>query len=547
MNPNSNPDNTDQEESKLAAADTSDSFKPVPPTATPVEAAGNAPESTEVPEAVSAPAPTTAGAAPATPSAVPSTPEAPKTPLPQLPNEPLPGSTNNQAMVVGGAGGETSYDLSGKKLATSGGRGKKKWIFLAVIVAVLLVAGYVFAFYLPNRPENVWKTGLNRTGDGLNALVEQSTAKDKMAKLSTAEIDGTLDVDSQATGKFGGTFKSQSDEKNGTYSLDVTLPKSAASEAEAAKLGLNVLTQQAQGADYPDVYFRLSGISALGLDAWIPGLNDYDNKWVAVSSDYIKQHAPADASESKWSKVTNEDVTAAVRDVTKTTTDYVFTTDSSKNAIEKKAFVGKETADGVKTYRYTAFLNRDHAKAYCQALADTVAKTDLFKKLVDESERKTKLSDAVKDCKDSVNRVKQGETFDVWIASSNKLIHKVRLYDTKDKQTYAEFGQKNAGSDRLTLFSKIHSESEKMDMQASLDFDLKAVTATGKFTVESNQKDNEMTVDADFNLKFSNDKVDVKKPEISVPIEQVLDKLGLNNLFPTGNASQLPASDTKTF
>ncbi len=60
-------------------------------------------------------------------------------------------------------------------------QGKRKVILFGAMAAVLVLAGSaaaVFGVYIPNKPQNVWKTGLNRSGTAVQKLVATVTTKD---------------------------------------------------------------------------------------------------------------------------------------------------------------------------------------------------------------------------------------------------------------------------------------------------------------------------------------------------------------------------------
>src|SRR5690606_31032379 len=88
----------------------------------------------------------------------------------------------------------------------------KKPLFVGLFVALAVVlgsAGYVFGYYIPNKPENVWKTGLNRSGDTLAKLVAESTTEQKIEKLKSSKSTITtkvrsefVDVDGQLVTRF---------------------------------------------------------------------------------------------------------------------------------------------------------------------------------------------------------------------------------------------------------------------------------------------------------------------------------------------------------
>jgi hypothetical protein len=424
----------------------------------------------------------------------------------------------------------------------SGGRGKKKLLTIIglVVVLLLLAVGYVFAFYLPNKPENVWKTGLDRTGDGLNGLITDATEQNKLSKLTTSELSGNLTFESKAYGKATGSYSAKFDDNSADGNLSVSLPQQGDKNID---LSLKTLLETPKDSTYPDVYLKFSGINALGLDAFIPGINQYDGTWINISSKYIESHAAVARDLDTKSDVKTADVAGLVRAVSGTTRDYLLTSQPDKAVLENKGFQGKETVDGIKTYRYKAAVNKDHAKAYCDALGNAVAGTDLFKKLVDESDRADSKKSFVEDCKNGVNDIKSGETFDVWIDSGYKLIHKVRLYDTEDKDSYLDFGQTYKGDHNLYLFANLHDASAKADMTSTTTFNFDDMSAQGALDVKSKEGEG-YTMSLTFKLAANDKKVTIDKPANSVPVETVLHALGLDQLFETPT---VPASDTHNF
>src|SRR5688500_18121467 len=70
--------------------------------------------------------------------------------------------------------------VSGGAKKGFGGLGKKKALVAAGAAAVVVLgaAGYVFGFYLPNKPENVYKSALSNTGEGYQALIDYADNKE---------------------------------------------------------------------------------------------------------------------------------------------------------------------------------------------------------------------------------------------------------------------------------------------------------------------------------------------------------------------------------
>lgn len=458
-----------------------------------------------------------------------------------LPN--IPPSQQDQ-YVVGGNKGQTSYAVMGGSDSPSPrSRKNRKKLFLGVslvVVVLLLAAGWVFGIYVPNKPENVWKTGVNRTGQALDSVVADSTDSKKLASLKTADITGDVSVKS-ADYAVSGKFTAKGNDTNTTSGLNVSFKPTGQS---GYNFSANILTSLAPSAQYPDLYFQISGFKDLGLDALVPNVSTYDGTWIAVSGDYLSKiiGQTDSGSPKKSQQLTNQDVADAVRAVTATTKDYIFTTDPAKAVLVNKGFVGKETVEGIPSYHYTAALNKDHAKDYCKAVASTIADTNAFKKFVDSAARSDRQESIKTSCTNGVDNIKSGDTFDVWVGSKYKLIHKVRLHDSADKDAYFDFGQTYKGDDTLNFFATIHQPSDKIDLHFTSTTNTKTNTTNGHLNVVSTEKDNGFTADAHYQLQASNSKVNITKPQDAVPLSDILQQLGI----PVSQPS-LPVVTSQTF
>lgn len=72
-------------------------------------------------------------------------------------------------------------------------KSKRKCIVLIVVAVLILLAAaaaYMFAVYLPSRPANVYKAGLQNTGKALDMLAERS--KEEKNAYTSVTFDGSL-------------------------------------------------------------------------------------------------------------------------------------------------------------------------------------------------------------------------------------------------------------------------------------------------------------------------------------------------------------------
>ncbi len=439
--------------------------------------------------------------------------------------------------VIGGRTGRTSYTVTEDGWQKSDHHSRKRLPLLVLLAVLLLSTGGVLAFYVPNRPENVWKSGLNNTGKAIDSLVTKATDQKQLSSLKTSELTGDLTIKTKLISGTG-TFAAKLDDKNSDSNLTVNLQSSDPADKTSAKLGADLLTQQNGTAEFPNAYVRLTGMNLVGIDALLPGVSKYDNKWIFLSSDFLKQHmqkstaAAFDASK----RPSAQDVADFAKTVSGVTKQYVFSADANKAVLNQKSFVGKEMLDGASAYHYTATVNKQHAADYCKALVVSVAQTNLFKKMVVADERAKQQTSMTKDCQAQTDRINQNETIDVWVDAKYKVISKIRQYNPDNHKSYTDIGQHYTGGNQLQLYLKSHDDSPSADLSVDLTLDTSNYTVNGTFNSTSGGSDNAESMTGHFNIKATSKAVQVTTPTGAVKAEDIFKALQL----PVDKALPLP-------
>jgi hypothetical protein len=430
-----------------------------------------------------------------------------------------------------------------------GGRGKKKLLFGGgIALVVLLLAGAVFGLYLPNTPSHVWNTGVNRSGEALDSLVQNATTAKQLEAYKTSHIDGTLDFHAGSS-KYSGSFTTSFDKTSLDGGLTINLQdKDSAKQAIVAK----VLSQLPKDSLYPDLYFQISGLKSLGVDEFVPGISTYDGQWISVSSGYLKSLGDGflASGDNTTSQVTSGDIAELARAASGVTRDYLFSTSKDKGVFIEKSFEGKEKLDGMSTYHYKVGINIDHAKAYCTALTQAALSTDAYPKL--SGETKQQISDekkaAAKDCASTAkDDLKSDSTYDLWIDGHYKLIYKIRAYDTGSKENYTDVGQVYKGGDKLSLFVTYHDASSQSNTKLVLDTDLTTNATKLKLTSASIDSSFPYNLTMTLTAGVSSKPVTITKPASSVPLQDVLNALGLGGFMaaPPAGSIGTKAEDTE--
>jgi hypothetical protein len=426
----------------------------------------------------------------------------------------------------------------------SPGSSRKKLFIITGASSVLLIAlilGVVFGYYLPNKPENAYKTSLERSGKAINKIIEQSTTKDKLEQIKKSEFAGTLDISSK-DGSVNGTFNTKLDPTKSDNSIDVKLKQK---DKPDQTFGVKILTDLPKDKRFPNTYFKLTGFKDLGLDSFVPGVGDYDGKWISVDSDYLESLSSAfipPAEQKNKENVSAEEVAHLIKTVDDVTNEYVFTSDPTKTVIENRGYLGKEkTEEGVNAFHYNVGINKDHALAYCKALSDKFLSESAVKKIADMDD--TQIADAKKsasdDCDTSAKDPQNDETFEMWVDAKYKVIHKFRFYeDVKKKDSYTDFGQVYKGGDKLALFSHFHQDKDNLNIKFTLDVDIKGNNSKAEIT-GGQDGDNSFTGKASLSAKPYNGELNVSKPDGAIPIKDVLAKFGFD---PSGISGISPSS-----
>jgi len=406
--------------------------------------------------------------------------------------------------------------------------GRKRWLLLGGGVAAAgIVAGVVFGWYLPNTPDNVWDTGLNRSGSALDSFVQSAASAKQLEKYKTSTASGTATAHLDGAvynGSFNGTFDAST--MNGGASFDMR-SKTGVKKTITAKL----MSQVPSGKLYPDVYVQVNGLKSLGLDLFAPGVSAYDGQWLLIGSDYLQSlggDTLAGAAGGS-SQVSANDVAALIKTATSVTKDYLFTTRSDKAVFVKKAFVGKEQVDGLSTYHYTVGVNVTHVKAYCVALSNALLSTPAYQHLSGKSS--SQLADAKKTASDDcasglTDSTTASDTLDMWVDGHYKLIYKIRSYDESDRNTYTDIGQIYKGGNQVSLFVDSHDSVSPSDAKFTLNANLDT-SATKVTYALKNSSSSPYDVSVTLALAASDKPVTITKPASATPIQTLLGGLGM--------------------
>lgn len=416
--------------------------------------------------------------------------------------------------------------------------GSKKNLAFGLIAAALVVGGalgYYFLSVVPNKPENVWRTGLSRSGEVTNKLVVEAIETEKREKIEQSKISGTFEFKSgESDNEFvmSGDVNSLFDLKrsNSSLSLKVDPSADAPEGTEGLDLKAEVISEITDESNYPNLYFKVTGLeyyaAMLGED-----FMKYDGRWIAMTSDYFENQAKqygapeVETEETGVSDLTAEEVSNMVKAVSDTAVEYVFTDDESKGIIRQKEFVGKEDSDGINAYHYKAGIKVDNLQKACKALINNVFAVSGFEKFFggDSAKKDKARDDALESCDEEISEEDRKEaedyTFDLWVDSKYKLLHKIRFAEENKPDSYFEVGQTYTGGEDITFFMNVIAKND--DGVVEVNNTLKANYKTWKTEYSLDASGKGFSGSAKVTMEPYYEDIDTARPDDAIDISEV--------------------------
>lgn len=451
---------------------------------------------------------------------------------PQSPETSQSTAPGNTVIYSSAPNGGTSNGMPQRKP----GKGRLLAIAGAAAVVVLGTAGYVFGFYLPNKPENVFNTALTNTGKGYDELVAYLEDKEVQEKFNQTDTSGTFKLES-ASFSTDGSFKASGDDKNGTFSGDIGLGPT--------RLTVEGVAKDVEASESPDVYLKLGGIKGLGANFGMPQLDTLDSQWImfdhSLLDSYLNMAQTAAGTEvtDDMAAPTQEQVADAARAVGESSKRYVFTDDTAASVFKMKEYVGAETVDGKETNHYKVNISKANLKAYIKDLGgklDASKLNDWSKSSYDQS--LSELMD-IEGMQQSVDDIKDTDTFDMWVNKDTKLIHKVRFSDTKNPaQNYLEVGLNYAGGDEMPFFLNLRVNEDGTDMTGTLKFSINTKTDVVKVVADiDDESENAVALNISFEVKPGTGDASPEVPTGAISLSEALARIGLDGYLELFNQS----------
>jgi hypothetical protein len=482
----------------------------------------NKPNTVEPPTQPSAPEPSTSTASPATPTLQPQSLSTSPAPSP-VQNTPAPAAPGN-TVQVGGA------------------KPKRKWLIPGVAAAALLIAllggGYVLGMYLPNKPETVYKTSLQRTNKAAETFFSQDSQLYK--KEAAVTMDGTFKLQG-ASMSADGSFTGKTDMKNTVMTVDAN--------AMGQKYRAEIRALATKQSTNPDIYLKLTGIKPTLEQLGMTQLVNLDGQWVAIDhtllDTYYKQIEAATGTSStgalSFSELpTAEQVTDANKKMQAVNQKYLFSTDQNTAVMHYKSFVGKETVDGRTVNHYKVTYDKKNLKTYFNELGKAIDSSKLNDWAKTVTGKNYSEAIGLQQLSSAVDKAKDNGEFDLRVDLQTKLVKSATFTQSNATMTVA---QNYTGGDTYPFEIAIDSTDPNTPGKATIGFTMRDKMSKIDMKAKANfgGKD-KTTFDMTGTFASTTDKPDVAMPTGAKQITEVMKQLG----FDQSAIAPQPAAPTPT-
>lgn len=443
--------------------------------------------------------------------------------------------------VFGGASGPVGPAFGGA--SAPGGKPKKKALLFGGIATAVVVLGaltYVFAFYLPNTPSNVYSSSLKNSGMALDALITYSKQQEHATYTSES---------------FTGAVHAKSASASYDVSLSGALDKNANGKMQintdmmGVKFAANLLSMKAAGNTSPDIYVQMTGIKPT-LDSL--GLNKYDyldGQWIVIDHTLVDTYVSAMNSNPSQAKSASAPTYAQVNDAVSkvqfVNKEYLFSSDPQKAVLTNQKFVGTEKSGSRTLNHYKVGYNKDHLSAYVSAVGLALDQSQLNSWYKGISGNKN-LSESLKfsDLQNNVKKANGNYTFDLWADKQTKLVSKVSFTNPSDKSTVYTIGQNYTGGTTFPLTLGVTGKDSSGNAEAgnvNFTLDTKTNKANMTFTGNISSTDGMTNISGNASFAPSNAAVQVTAPKSAKSITDILLSLGLTDTG-SGSVTTSPAA-----
>ncbi len=365
-------------------------------------------------------------------------------------------------------------------------------------------AGAYFGYILPNKPENIWKTSLNRS----SKLFEKIISIDEGQDLKGYSIKGSVALSSELmSADMNIDFKTYESEGQGTMDIG----------ASGQRINFEFKGLDVENSDAPDIYMKVNGIKGLGSffgEDVGNRVDALDSQWLVIDHTLFEQYTKEYAKNfTQEEQVSEEEAREIIKKISVVNNEYLFTTDEQKAVFNVVENVGKEEYEGKNSYKFKVSVNKEHLKAYTEQLKTALQDTKLQKLLGEEYD--SFFDEAIKE----IENINESDTAEVWVDMSTKLIRNVRFTNEQDKGEYVDVSLLYEGGDEFPLRIKGVSD----DGEAAFTFAVNTKDQSAEIKIDAKSNDGTAyTVKGSIKVSPNNEPLNVQKPEGALSLIEVM-------------------------
>lgn len=398
-------------------------------------------------------------------------------------------------------------------------RFERKTILIGL--AILLIGGSAaafFGYYLPNRPENVWRRALANTADGYDRMVEYGESNKDIKGIKakgTLKAEGAMAAD----GSFEAVSYEGKSKSTSTFGF------------AGVRYNLETITTVPEGATSPDMYFRLTGVKGIGslfadspyanVGAVIEGL---DNQWVFIDHTFFDQLLVSGGNNQEATFDQN-DIFGIARAVGEVNREYLFSAKEDKRVFTIVQQVGKEERAGRSVYHYVVGYDKENLKQYVKALKDKLKETKV-KDLAEVSGRTYDEYFDIEEMLEKIDKLEESESADVWVDMKTKLVRVARFTSKDNKENYVELKMPYNGGDEYPFILFTNSVDDAPST-TEIGFRINTSKNTAKLNLDSvtSGEGQDQKIKVAVNFEPNNEPVEVIIPDSTRSILELISAL----------------------
>jgi len=407
---------------------------------------------------------------------------------------------------------------------------KSKWFMPAILAGVLILGGGAAAYLtvFQKSPEQLWKSALNNTADGLDSYL--TTSMNSEQKGFSSEGSFKLSSPIAIDGEFEGNWY----ETNGNMS--------ASFGAGGARITSEVRTIAAENSSNPDIYLKIDGLD--GVDELLSSftgaegseisnsLAAINDQWFFIDHTLLDQYTAA-AGSSDSQAMTEEDLKEVTDKMMLVMRDRMFSVSEDKAIFKIAEKIGKEDFEGTSTYKMRVEVDQTNFKNFVVALKDAAKDTKL-EELLKMGQPDQTLEDALS-FDNLIEELEKADfskaTADVWVEGNGGYVRNVRFYPIEDEKdsNYLDFGMNYTGGDVFPLYIRATMDDNGTKGRLTFGFEPNKTNGDIAMTMNIDISSDSAPIKAEgrLSVKGSNEQVNVEKPTEAQNIFELLG--GLTN------------------